>query len=692
MVAIYQGAFNMGELTPLLYGQKDLDKRALGVSYLLNMICLKHGPISRRGATYYMNEVKDSSKRTALIPFEYSTGDNFQIETGDQYFRFYKNRAPIISGASEYELASPYTQANLFNSKNIFQLHKLQSADVLYLFHPNYQQRALIRTTDTNWSLAAISFLDGPYLDINLTTTTLTPSGTSGSITLTASATTGINNDIGFQTTDVGRIVRLRDAASNWTWGIITARTSTTVVTLTINGPNLSSTAATLNWRLGVYSDTTGWPQTAVFHQGRMVLGGNATYPDRLDFGVSGGYSSTQLNFRPTAFDGTVADDNAFSITLGSDQVNSICWMMSDPKGLLIGTTGEEWIVSGSTTNSVLTPTNKNHTPMSRTGSVRLQSVRADTGNVFVQGKRRRVFDIVYSFEQDIQKPRDISIFGEHLTRGSLIAIDYLQEPYNTFLLGLNTGHVVLLTYYPDQKVFGGSRMIAGGVSDADGSDAIIEHFCCTSDPSGEKDEAYFIVKRWINGGVKRYVEYMTPYFEDGTDQEDAFQVDCGITYSGVAASTMSGLDHLEGETVKVMIDGKAHPDVVVTSGSITLNKTGTKIHAGLRNKWAVKTLEPEVATRSGQTAMQTIKRINSVIVQILNGLGLRVGTSESSSDEYTFPSVNPFGQMTPLFSGNTDEITINSEYDRTAQIYLWDDGVFPMTILSLRQEGSAYE
>jgi hypothetical protein len=146
---------------------------------LENMIVQKHGPASRRGGFYFSAEVKDSSKKTRILPFEFSATQAYIIEFGDQYVRFYKNYGQIRLGrlmrcltrlflkGAPYEIATPYLEAELF------ELVITQSADVLYIAHQNHEPRTLSRSGDTNWVLDIIQFLDGPYDSVNATETTL---------------------------------------------------------------------------------------------------------------------------------------------------------------------------------------------------------------------------------------------------------------------------------------------------------------------------------------------------------------------------------------------------------------------------------------------------------------------------------------------------------------------------------------
>ena len=192
-VAVQLTNFTGGELSPRLDGRNDLAKYPTGCKTLENMIIFPHGSAARRSGTQFVAEVKDSTKETRLIPFEFSTTQTYILEFGDQYIRFYKDNGQILSGGSAYEISSPYLEAELFDIKYA------QSADVMYICHPNHAVRKLSRTGHTAWTLTEVDFQNGPFMDHNISTTTLaaghTSVGSSGNLTL--SSTTGVNNDQG---------------------------------------------------------------------------------------------------------------------------------------------------------------------------------------------------------------------------------------------------------------------------------------------------------------------------------------------------------------------------------------------------------------------------------------------------------------------------------------------------------------
>ena len=208
--------FTGGELSPRLDGRTDLSKYFNGCKKLQNFIIHPHGGASRRPGTIHIAEVKNSAHGCRLIPFEFNVTQAYILEFGNQYFRVYKDGGQIVSGGSAVEVATPYLHTELS------QLKFTQSADVMYIVHPNHAPRKITRTSHTAWSVTEVDFTRGPMQDPNTTTTTLTANGRTGSVTITASAST-------FASTDVGRLVKLHDGYAK-----ITAYSSATSVTATV--------------------------------------------------------------------------------------------------------------------------------------------------------------------------------------------------------------------------------------------------------------------------------------------------------------------------------------------------------------------------------------------------------------------------------------------------------------------------
>lgn len=263
-------SFAAGEITPELFGRLDLVKNHTGLETARNFETLPHGPARNRSGFEYVIETKDSTKRSVLIPFIYSTEQSYELEFGNLYMRIHtaggtvleaaKNITAItkanpgvvtsvahgfsngnwvylaaiggmtplngryakVAGATAdtfqltdlagnninttayaaytaggtasrvYEIATPYLEADLFG------LHYTQSADVLTLVHPSYQQRELRRLGATNWTLTAFSLAPTIAAPTAVTVATGTSSGNAlNEYKVTAVAADGLEESLG---------------------------------------------------------------------------------------------------------------------------------------------------------------------------------------------------------------------------------------------------------------------------------------------------------------------------------------------------------------------------------------------------------------------------------------------------------------------------------------------------------------
>jgi len=367
------------------------------------------------------------------------------------------------------EWTTPYTADELNDVRLV------KNGTTGLLLHAKHQPQSLTYGS-SGIVMAAQSFSDGPYLDINATTTTLTPSAASGSITLTASSTAGINNNYGFASSDIGRLVRFQSApaayasgttyakdalvlgsdnniyqsvaganighdpttddathwvltgqAVTWTWLTITAWTSTTVVTATVNGDALPSLAASTSWQLGLWSDTTGWPTCGTWFQGRFWLG-SKTVPNRLDASVS----NDDFNFAPTAPDGTVGDANAIAAPYNAPDSSQLYWMLPvQAGGVTLGTNSGEWLVRASALGDPITPTSIQIQRVSTYGCANIDPVNAQLTSVFVQRERRKVLDYAnYPFgEATGWYAADLTLYSDDKSAGGIEELRYQEEP-----------------------------------------------------------------------------------------------------------------------------------------------------------------------------------------------------------------------------------------------------------------------
>ena len=669
-----QTNFNGGEISPLLYGRPDVDRYQTGLATCENFVPLLQGPLERRPGTHYIDSTKvGATEKARLIGFEFSAEQSYALEFGDLYVRFIKDRAQIVSG-TPVEVVTPYLEADLFSLKTA------QSADVMYIAHKSYAPRTLSRTSDTSWTLATIDFEDGPYLNTNTTATTIGLSGATGSVTVTAS--TAI-----FASTDVDRLIRWKDPATNWTWLKITAFTSTTVVTATIMGADASATTATVDWRLGVWSETTGYPSTVTFHQSRLCWGGGVDYPQRVDMSRSGDF----LNMTPTDPDGLVVDDHAVAITLSASGVNEIVWLEDDEKGLICGTGGAEWNLRPSSQGEAITPSNIQAKQSSSYGSADVTPMRVGKSILFIQRSGLKLRDLAYVFEDDGFRAPDMTLISEHITEGGITEIAYQSEPQSVVWGVRGDGTLLGLSFDRSQNITGWHRHIVGGVSDALGNPAIVESVCSIPNPTGNADDLLMVVQRYVNGAVVRHMEYLSPFWRSTNDQEDAVFLDSALTYDGAAATVISGLGHLEGETVDILADGAVRAPQAVASGAITLSSSASVVHVGLGYTSNMYTLRNAMGAKDG-TAQAKTKRLHRVNIQVHSTLGGSVGPDADNLDPIILrEGGDPMDTAVPLYTGYV-EIEWDGQYDKDAQVYYRQSQPLPTTIVAILPHGNTQD
>lgn len=711
--------FTAGELSPRLDGRVDLARYHNGCRRLENMIPLAHGPAERRPGTRFIAEVKTSAKKARLVPFEFSTEQAYVIEAGDLYFRFYKDKGRIESPpGTPVEIATPYGEADLAGLK------WAQSADVMYLVHPGFAPRKLSRTSHTAWTLTTVDFVDGPYLDENVDAAmTLQPSAATGAgITITAVG------HAPFAATDVGRLVRIGHSVNAWVassagytvggfwhhngnvyrcvkagtsgqtgptgtgngiadgtvvwdyansgglrwgWARVTGYTSATQVTVDVKG-DFGGTTATSFWRLGLWSDTTGWPAAVTFHEERLWFGGARVRPQRLDASKSGDFES----FAPGA-----NDDDALAYNIASDQVNAIRWLASS-RVLLVGTLGAEFRVGADSVGAPLTPVNVTVKRETKHGCADLPPQPVSNSVLFLQRQGRRLRELAFSFESDAYVAPDMTLLADHVTQGGLVDIAYQQEPWSVLWAARADGMLLGFTYLREQQVTAWARhpLADGGKAEAV---AVI--------PGDGADQLWLVAQRTVNGSPKRFVELLEQPLADDADQADAFYVDCGLSYDGAPVATLSGLDHLEGKTVQVLADGAVHPPRTVAGGAITLDWPAAKVRAGLGYVSRLQPMRLEAGAAEG-TAQGKKKRIDRVTVRMFRSLGCRLGRDEDHLDDIPFRATgDDMDSAPPLFSGDKD-IVFRGTYDGDGSLLIGQDQPLPLTVVCLIPRVATHE
>lgn len=658
-----------GEVTPLVINRTDTEFFKASLKLLRNWVSLRYGGWRRRSGTRWCGETKIGTSASTLIPFVFSSSQSYVLEFGGQYIRFWTpDGAQITSGGSPLEVSTPYLAAD------VERIQFAQSADVIYLAHPSYAPRKLLRSSHTSWALSLVDFIDGPYLPINDTTTTLSAGSTmslGASVTVTASAVTGINGGAGFQTTDVGRRIRMQ-IGGTWGWGTITARASTTSITVSVRGANGGS-GATVSWRLGAFSDTTGWPGSVSFTEGRLAWARTTNNPN----GVGYSYSGLPETYTPSATDGTVTD--AHGTFYDINNAGEITWLSESPSKLQVGTYTSIRTIGASSGDEVMTPRNVTQKLESNTGSTSVLPVKVGPSTVHVGRYGRTIRDLYFDYNINSLTAPSLSTLAEHKFKQGVRCLTYAQEPDSVIWGCTNDGLLFGTTYDREERVIGFHfhPMTNGEV----------EKVATIPYDAGKRDVVFLQVKRTIGGNTVRYIETLDPLFDgDLHEKEDAFFVDCGVTYSGTPVNTVTGATHLAGVEVDVLADGAVYPrQTVPPAGTITLpnGKTASKISFGIPISNEVVTLTPAPEKQNG-SAVSDKKRTAYAIVQEHETLGLKVGAYGQVQETVRFRNAQvPMGQTPDLHTGAV-KVPFDGNWDGDGYVSLTCEQPLPATVLSL--------
>ena len=661
--------FTSGELSPRLNGRIDMEKYYNGASSINNFQVLMHGGLQKRSGTRYIAPIKTqtgSNSGARLIPFVFSKTQAYILEFGHNYIRFFKDEGQITSGGSVYEISTTYTAAQLS------EIEYVQSADVLYLVHDNHKPRKLSRTGHTSWSISDVDFFDGPYDPGNTSSTTLTPSGTSGSVTVTASSSVFVAND-------VGRSVRIKHS-STWGFGIITAFGSATSVTVAVNADrNYGGTSAVTDWRLGSFY-TGNFPTKITFFEERLFYAGTAQQPSTVFSSMSADFDK----FSPTSVDGSVNDDNGLQFTLVSDQVNQITGMYGG-KFLHIFTKNGAFNMSSGSATAGLTPTTIQVINETNDGAADKKVSPASKSILFIGKNKKRLREFAYNIDYDSFTTPDMTVLSEHVGFGGFEECYFANYPNNILWVRRGDGVLLGFTYYRDQDVTAWHRHTIAGTN------AKVKSIAVIPGVDDAFDTLYMIVERTINSATKQYVEFLEQDFRgaDGDTKDDQFYVDSGLTYSGSSATTISGLSHLEGQTVAVLNNGAVEANKTVSSGAITLTNATTKCHVGLPFTAELESVNVEPKSQYGTTQGKR-GRIDKVIFRLFETVGLKAGPASSSVDVVPFRTTTSTMSATDPKTGDYTFL-MPATYTTENKLYVKSDTAQACTISAIMIQMSTY-
>lgn len=610
-----KSSFTAGELAPELLGRADLRAYANGARRLRNVFIQPTGGVTRRPGLRHVATLPGPAR---LLAFEFNTEQAYLLVFTAGQFSVWLNDALVAQGSA------PWSTAQLP------QLAFTQSADTLLICHPEIEPRRLTRSSHTSWALTTWPRALLPTYRFADPAITLTPSGTTGSITLTASASV-------FQAAQAGTPFRFRGRL-----GVLGAITASNQATLTLSEA-LPDTAASADWEEAAFSPLRGWPVCACFHQDRLVIGGARDLPNRLWLSRSGDL----FNFDK----GAGLDDQGIEFGLLSDQVNAIRGVFSG-RHLQVFTTGGEWMVSG----EPLTPSSIQLNRQTRIGSSAtrmIQPVDVDGSTIFAARSGRAIHEFAYTDVQQAYQSNDLGLVAAHLIRNPVaMAYDQAQRLLHVVM---EDGGLATLTLFRAEQVTAWTRQETAGA------------FTGLAELDGR---VYVTVLRQGSTRLERF--------------EPGFGLDAALDGANAAPQDRwTGLNHLEGATVGVLADGAPRQEAVVSQGALTLDPPALTTQIGLSYAHEIEPLPPELNTAIGARAAPL--RLVSVSFRLLETAALEVDLGRG-------PGPVPFRRLdTPLldappprFSGDVRLAALG--WRRDAMRPLWritGQAPLPLTLLS---------
>jgi hypothetical protein len=657
-VSTVQTNFTAGEWSPNMLGRTDLPSYSNAAEKLENVIVLPQGGAEGRPGMRFVAAAKFAAKRARLIPFVFSETDAYVLEVGDQYVRFYKNKARL---GAPYEVATSFTEAMLDD------IDYVQGADTMIQTNQAVAPQRLRRFADTNWSIDAVPFDIMPFDEIGHSfsvTLTLSAATVGAGRTVTASGGIFLSGDVGrqivyqggvllitaftdalhvtgtitspfgsvniptdvwtldgspqetltpsikdpiestvtltatalgtFRAADVGKFVRINGGIVQ-----LTVFTDATHMNGTIKQVLTGTAGAPKNaWSLeaAVWSAGNGYPRAVTLNGQRLILGGSLAFPQTVWGSSVGIYFDFLLG---------VNDADAFAYTLASDQINPIMHFASG-KTLFAFTYGGEFTIRGGVEKPI-TPTNvqvKNETAY---GSGFPRPVRAGKQNLFVDQSRLQLLSFNYDASEDDFDAEDLTLLADHIAGDGFVDLAFQRTPIPLVYAPREDGVCPTLTLHEKQQIAAWSRQITDGV---------VESVC--SIPVDGGHQTWVLVQRTLNGATVRYVEVF----------DEACACDSALTgTSGVGLATWPAA-HLEGKVIQCVADGRYMGTFTVTGGVFTLPRTAFDVMYGLGYEKKIKILTPEVQTGQG-TAQGNAMSTHEVAINFLESYACKVNGRE---------------------------------------------------------------
>ncbi len=743
-------SFLGGEISGASLGRLELPFYPYACQTMLNMIPIASGGAYRRPGTFFEANLGAVSTiyAPAIIPFIYSQSEVYCIEIGKTvagtgYAKAYRPTSnSVVSTASNITGAHLYDRATFAGGLGAYdEWHDIkypQSADILYLVHPNRKPIRITRTAADTFALAAFdngltgaTFRDAwPYLDQNTTAITLTVSN--GAVgtgrTVTASAPF-------FASTHVGAVFKQNHGGTIGCFRI-TAFTNSTSVTAEVMvelEAAAAPTTANATWWESAWSDYQGWPRTVCFYQDRLAYGGTLRKPDSIWFSTTSSYNAMSVSTITLPYS---APTGAQPFTLGllSQQLNVLQWM-SPSNTLAIGTLGDEWLIDRESPTSGFGADNSKADVVTKYGSSYCYPQRVGNELIFAQKSEDTLRSFIFNFQEDSFTGEPIQHFYQDFPKSDQSLLKYGNRKFRRFTWdqGRDTlwcndtqGNLFGLTRDRRLQINAWHRHQLGGFDSTVTGSPLGSGSTLTSDPAyvyktgsvvsiisipnpviGQED-LWMVVYRKINGTFRFYLERMigkfipfeTAYAEGFSSDIGLYLTDSSIYDSHASADgdSITGLTHLEGESIYghgrntngwfymtgAAVSGAAS-DISLKPGGWT--STSTICSLGLNYSSVLVPVRVEAGSQIG-TAQAAMKSFNEVTVRFHRTMAAKIGRDADNLEQILFRTgQEDLIQSAEFFTGDK-KVYLDDDYNRDGLIYILQDRPLPFHVVSVFAEG----
>lgn len=627
-LTIAKNNFTAGEIAPDLWGRSDLQGYVNGAARLRNVLLRPAGGVSRRPGLRHV-AMLTGVNAVRLAAFSFNTAQTYLLCFSDAALRVFRGDEEVFSGTG------PWTSAMLPN------LSWTQSADTLFLCHPDMPPQRITRKSHTDWHVGAFAFAPDkgetdtgakhqPMFKFAADAVTLTPSGTGGSVSLTASEDFFLPGHAGLHLRIRKKAVRIDSVSSP---KIAQATVLQTLV----------DTNATPDWEEAAFSAVHGWPACATIYQERLVFAGSRDLPNRIWLSKT----SDIDNFDP----GKGLDDEAIEFALLTDQVDAIRAVVAG-RHLQLFTTGAEWMVTG----EPLTPTSLRAERQTRIGSHADRAIpprHVDGATLFLSRSGKELREFLYTDIDQAYTAADLALLSSH------VFADPVDQDYaghdRLFLIVMADGKIAALTIYRAQQVAAWTLFETAGKFRAV---AVVD------------SAIYVAVERQ---GMLRVERFVPGRFTDAHVLAEAAE----------PQAVWSGLGHLEGRSVRILADGLPQAAQIVQGGGIALARPARQVEIGLAYTHEIAPLPPELGN-GGTTTQGVPVRLVRALLRLHETKALSVDLGQGLRSYPFARDGDALDAVPPAFSGDVELRGLG--WVRGLERPLWriaQDSPLPCTLLS---------